>query len=443
MIKIYLILISLVTCASVLPQELKVFSAVGGSKDDNYFSDGISDFKDAFTSMGVNEKNQGLYFGGPDRDGRCISTYPATHNGVPVENYRQSIANAKSCDDFRITLALRFLTGQHLDRNKDCSSLTNEDVKPASAESFLNELSKESFKSGDAVYIHLADHGGDASYGERDYIINMSNGDSIKSQDIGKLVKKLIKKNVKVQLSFDACYSGGFTDAVYKLKSDFKSEGVNAGRLLCSSSSTESKYAGYESDPLLKAGYSESYFKALKKYGNQLSAVACASGADSLNTPITTLDRFVDQGQGGQKLDSQSDKCFFDYYNDASLELSSFVKSVEDISLKVKIETLVEDFKHYFGDVMVECYDERQTEQKIMKMIHQCLPDDHQYAYLLKPFLKEAGNAKINDQKIISRQILAIRSIKDEKMLASYLDEFCCLAMPFDKNKPGPESCSL
>lgn len=441
MIKVCLISIIFVLSVPVLSQELRVFSAVGGSKDDNYFSDGISDFKDAFTSMGVREKNQGLYFGGEDRDGRCISTYPDTHNGVPVEDYRQSIANAKSCDDFRITLALRFLTGQHLDKNKDCSSLANEKVKPASGRDFLSDLSKESLKNGDAVYIHLADHGGDKSYGESDFIINMSNGDRIKSQDIGRVVKKLIKENVKVQLSFDACYSGGFTDAIFKLKSDLKAEGISAGRLLCSSSSTESMYAGYESDPLLKAGYSENYFKALKKYGNQLSAVACASAADSLNTPITTLDRFVAQGE--QELDLQSNKCFPDYYDEASLELSSFLESIADISLKVRIEALVEDFQHYFGDVMMECYDERETDQKIVKMIDQCLPDDHQYAYLLKPFLKEAGNAKINDQKIIARQILAIRSIKNEKMLASYLDEFCCLAMPLEKNKPGPKSCNL
>lgn len=441
MIKACLISIIFVLSVPVLSQELRVFSAVGGSKDDNYFSDGISDFKDAFTSMGVREKNQGLYFGGEDRDGRCISTYPDTHNGIPAENYRKLIANAKSCDDFLITRALQYLTGQYLVKNKDCSSLANESIKPASAESFLNDLSKGSFNSGDTVYIHLADHGGDKSYGENDFIINMSNGDRIKSQDVASSVRKILKENVKVQLSFDACYSGGFTDAIFKLKSDLKAEGINAGRLLCSTSSTESMYAGYESDPLLKAGYSESYFKALKKYGNQLSAVACASAADSLNTPITTLDRFVAQGE--QKLDLQSNKCFPDYYDEASLELSSFLESVADISLKVRIEALVEDFQHYFGDVMVECYDESETDQKIVKMIDQCLPDDHQYAYLLKPFLKEAGNAKINDQKIIARQILAIRSIKDEKMLASYLDEFCCLAMPLEKNKPGPKSCNL
>jgi len=439
--KIFLVLVLLIYSFLSFPQEVRVYSAVGGSESDNYFTDGISDFREAFNAMGVMSENQNLYFGGSERNGRCISKFQKEYNGTSVEQYRQIIANAKSCDDFRITLALRFLTGINLPKEKDCESLVSDDLKMARKEFVTEDLLKENLSSGDVVYIHLADHGGDETYGDGDWIINMSNEDSIKAQDLKKFLRKAAVKNVKVQMSFDACYSGGFTDAVSQIKSELKEEGLNVGRLLCSSSSTESNFVGYESDPLLKAGFSETYFKAMKKYGNQLSAFACSAGADSLNIPITTLDRFVDNKGTISTLVPQM--CFPSFYREQNSELDQFVKSIEDISLKIKIETLVQDFQEFFGDVMVECYDERVIDQKIVKMIDQCLPEDHQYAYLLKPFLKEASKARQHDQQTIARHVAAIRALKNENELSEYLDEFCCLAQPFDKNKLGPKSCEF
>lgn len=440
--KISLTLVLFICNLAASAQEARVFSAVGGSRKDNYFSEGIAHFKEAFESMGVPGKKQSLYFGGSDRDGRCISTYPDTVDGKSVTQYRQSIVDANSCDDFRITLALRFLTGINLPKDEDCSTLIDENVKEADANTLLKDLNNENFKNGEIVYIHLADHGGDDTHGDNDWVINMSNGDSVKSESFKEVIKTIVKKDAKVQMSFDACYSGGFTDAIFRLKSELKAEGLNVGRQLCSSSSTESKYAGYDSDPLLKAGYSGAYFKAMKKYGNQLSAVACAAGADSINMPLTTLDRFIDD-EKNLRVEVEEEACFIDFYQDQKSGLDIFINSMLDISLKLKINLLVQDFHDYFGKVMVECYEEMEDDQTIVRMIDQCLPNDHQYAYLLKPFLKEAGNGKLHDQSLIKKHVSAIKSIKDSKELADYLDEFCCLAMPLDKSKSGPKSCDL
>lgn len=434
---LFLLLLSL----GAYSQETYVYSAVGGSESDNYFGDGIGDFKEAFNSMGVTSEKQNLYFGGTERNGQCISKFRDEYNGVTVEQYRQTIINAKSCDDFRITLALRFLTGLNIPKDKDCQSILPDSLKIAKKEFVMADLLEQKLSSGDTVYIHLADHGGDETYGDGDWVINMSNEDSIKSQELKVFLRKAANNGVKVQMSFDACYSGGFTDTVFQLKTQLKEEGMNVGRLLCSSSSTESNFAGYESDPLLQAGFSETYFKAMKKYGNQLSAFACAAGADSLNVPITTLDRFADEQGVSYALEPQT--CFSDFYEKQSLELNKFLNTIEDISLKIKIDLLVEDFQEFFGNVMMDCYHERTTEGKIAKMIDQCLPNDHQYAYLLKPFLKEASKAKIHDQKVIARHVAAIKSLKNENEFSEYLDEFCCLAQPLDKNKQGPKSCSL
>lgn len=424
-----------------LGQELTVFSAVGGSSKDNYYGDGITDFRDAFSDLGVAKEKQHLYFGGPDREGRCISTYPEVVDGKSVAEYRQSIIDSKTCDDFRITLGLRFLTGINLPKIKDCPSHAEDFLRPADANVVLSEISRGDYGTKDTAYIHLADHGGDKSYGDGDWVINMSNKDSIKSENLVKEVQKILEKGAKVQLSFDACYSGGFTDAVYRLKNDLKKKGMNVGRRLCSSSSTESKYAGYDSDPLLKGGFSDSYFKAMKKYGNQLSALACASGADSLNTPVTTLDRFIEEKKLDVKKDINEDECFHSFYDNQIMNLQSFVTGMSNIGLKLKIDLLVKDFHQYYGSVMKECYEENTGDQKVAMMINQCLPDDHQYAHILKPFLNEASQAKSYDQKILSRHIAAIESIGNESELADYLDEFCCLAMPLDKTKKGPESC--
>jgi hypothetical protein len=424
-----------------LGQELTVFSAVGGSSKDNYYGDGIKDFRDAFSSLGVAKEKQHLYFGGPDREGRCISTYPGVVDGKNVSEYRQSIIDAKTCNDFRITLGLRFLTGINLPKPKDCISLAENFLKPADASVVLREMSKGDYGTNHTAYIHLADHGGDKSYGDGDWVINMSNKDSIKSENLVKEVQKILEKGAKVQLSFDACYSGGFTDAVYRLKNELKKKGMNVGRRLCSSSSTESKYAGYDSDPLLKGGFSDSYFKAIKKYGNQLSALACASGADSLNTPVTTLDRFIEEKKLNVRNDIIEDECFHSFYDDKIMNLHTFVTGISNIGLKLKIDLLVKDFHQFYGSVMKECYKENSGDLKVAMMINQCLPDDHQYAHILKPFLNKASQARSYDKKNLLRHITAIESIGNESELAEYLDEFCCLAMPLDKNKKGPASC--
>jgi hypothetical protein len=424
-----------------LGQELTVFSAVGGSSQDNYYGDGIKDFRDAFNDFGVAKERQHLYFGGPDREGRCISTYPEVVEGRSVPAYRQSIIDAKTCADFRITLGLRFLTGINLPKIKDCSSLSDDFLRPADAKTLLRDFGKSDYGTNHTAYIHLADHGGDKSYGDGDWVINMSNKDSIKSENLVKEVQKILEKGAKVQLSFDACYSGGFTDAVYRLKKELKEKGMSVGRRLCSSSSTESKYAGYDSDPILKGGFSESYFKAMKKYGNQLSALACASGADSLNTPVTTLDRFIEEKKLNIKNDIKENECFQKFYDDQMMNLNSFVSSVSNIGLKLKIDLLVKDFHKFYGSVMKECYHENSGDQKVAMMINQCLPSEHQYAHILKPFLTEASQSKSYDKKILSRHIAAIESIASESELTEYLDEFCCLAMPLDKNKKGPASC--
>ena len=305
----------------------------------------------------------------------------------------------------------------------------------------LSELSKGDFGTNDTVYIHIADHGGDKSYGDDDWVINMSSQDSIQSENLVKEVQKILEKGGKVQLSFDACYSGGFTDAVYRLKNDFKKTGMNVGRKLCSSSSTESNYSGYDSDPLLRGGFSDTYFKAMKKYGNQLSALACAAGADSLNTPVTTLDRFIEEKKLNSNNDINQNECFNHFYDTHLMNLQSFVTGISNIGLKLKIDLLARDFHEFYGSIMKECYQENSGDQKVAMMINQCLPDDHQYAHILKPFLGEASQAKFYDQKLISRHIAAIESIGNESELSDYLDEFCCLAMPLDKTQKGPESC--
>ncbi len=424
-----------------LGQGLTVFSAVGGSSKDNYYGDSIKDFRAAFSNFGVAKEKQYLYFGGPDRDGICISTYPEIVDGKSVSEYRQSIIDAKTCDDFRVTLGLRFLTGINLPKTKDCASLSADQLKPADANDVLLEISKGDYGTNDTVYIHLADHGGDKSYGDDDWVINMSNNDSIKSENLVKEVQKILEKGARVQLSFNACFSGGFTDAVYRLKNDLKKKGISVGRRLCSTSSTESKYAGYDSDPLLKGSFSDSYFKAMKKYGNQLSALACASGADSLNTPVTTLDRFIEEKKLNIVNDINGNECFHHFYDRQMINLQSFVTSMPNIGLKYKIALLIRDFNQYYGNVMKECYEENTGDQKVAMMINQCLPDDNQYSNILKPFLSEASQAKSYDKKMLSRHIAAIESIGNETELSGYLDEFCCLAMPLDKTKKGPKSC--
>lgn len=406
-------------------QELKIFSAVGGKSSDDFFQEGITDVKDAFTSFGVKENSQNYYFGGSDREGICLSTMASSDRGISLDDYRQKVAKAKTCEDFDYNFGLRFILGEGAPKKKECFEKGTVSLKEANAKNILDDIKNQNLQSGSTVYIHLSDHGGNKSYGQGDWIITMSNRDNLKAKEVADTALKLAQKNIKVQLSFDACYSGGFTDEIYKLKVKNK-----LGRNLCSSSSTESNYSGYGSDPLLKAGFSENYFKALKKYGNQLSAVACASGSDSLNVPVTTLLRFSQN-----LLASNLSNC-------ESCE-KSFSTPLSSLAFKMKKEALLNDYKRYYSDVALECYNARATEQKIISMFEQCLPEDHPYSYLLKPFFQRALGAKALVKKSQDEQFEAIRSITDEKTLSNYLDEFCCLATPLDKTKEGPASCAL
>ena len=86
MLKIILTFLVLIPISQA--QSLKVISAVGGKDTDPFYDEAVQDFRTAFTGLGVPEDEQSIYFGGSERNGTCVASYPTTFSNALL--YKQN-----------------------------------------------------------------------------------------------------------------------------------------------------------------------------------------------------------------------------------------------------------------------------------------------------------------------------------------------------------------
>ncbi len=273
----------------------------------------------------------------------------------------------------------------------------------------------------------------------------------MRSSELLTWIEQQSARGLHIQLSFDAFYSGRFSQAVSGLRQRLKSQHrVNAGQF-CATSSQDARKSGYISDSLLTAGYSQAYFPALRRYGNQLSASACAAGSDMLNDPTSSLEEYVRAKLAQrqvtptpvQELVGECSGALFARY--AQPEINRTVESLQKSVLQLKAELLFNDFKRYWVDPLQECWQNRQSELAFARKVNSCLPEAQELTDVTRRHLTDAmGRALEGAQNDMADLQVFSAFFRDPHLsdedLENFKDEFCCLARDL-RTGEQPQSC--
>lgn len=426
--------------APASPPRLFFNSIVGGSRDDEFLNDGIILARGAARSLGARPGS--FLFGGSKRDGQCRTTYDGTINvngsAQPIDQFKRNFMSQASCQHAEdISLYMLGEGGRAANCRVD-PAVTGQ----ATTEGF-NSLWRDaaSYQSGDVFYLHVSDHGGDPSLCQDGgpYCVSLSDGSSVNSKQLIERIQVLARRGVNVQLSVDACFSGGFAQEMNAMRSQLQANGEQLSGKFCATTSQDTALPGYSSDPLLTAGYSESYFPALQRYGNQLSASACAAGADMINDPTSSLEEFVrgwlrERRAEPTRINQLAGQCGgFGFPALVSGELESTVSSVQASVVRLKAEALLNDFQQLWAKPLNECWQTRQQELAFTEKVNSCMDTvTNLSADILenvKGALGRATRGAENDMADLQSFTAFFKhpSLQDSD-LERFKDDFCCLA---------------
>lgn len=415
-------------------------SLVGGSADDEFFDDGGTAFNSALRSLG---SNGDVYYGGQDRQGNCYSTYKQTIqlNGqfVPMTSLRTNF-NPQTCSGAGdVVYAMAGMSDVHQKICPPGPRAVAPGVQPrgqARGSGMMALATTSSLQPGDTFYLNIADHGMlDEKTGR--WYIGMSDGTNIYADDVKSRIRALAQRGVNVQLSADACFSGGFSREIMNLQTELFQAGGSHGRV-CATSSQDPNLVGYGSDPILKAGYSEKYFPALQQYQNQLSASACAAGADMINRPTSSLLEYVrnfNRGRNTPTPASVSDNCDLrEFDNSVGRVFQNLEQNMANISLRAEREALLADFRELYLNPLKACWQENQNEVRFARQLSQCLdrpttpptPDE------LKKYVQDAFGDLSGSRQDFDDVVQYTKFFGDPNVTANDINrfkaDFCCLA---------------
>ncbi len=435
-----------------IPPRLFFSSVVGGSANDNFLDDGITDARAAAQALGSSSGS--FLFGGPDRDGQCRSNYDGTMNinGGPrsIDEIKRNFMTQRSCQN--ATEMTNYMLGQGGGIRAVCTS--DSAISAPASEAGVNSLwqNTANYQPGDVFYLHIADHGGDpALCGGDKYCIFLSDGSSIGSDQLMTRVESLARRGINVQLSLDACFSGGFAKEMNEMRTRLRNSGTQLPGRFCATTSQDPTLAGYGSDPLLTAGYSESYFPALQQYGNQLSASACAAGKDMINDPTSSLEEFVrgwlrERGGGPSRAEGLSGQCGgYAFPAAANTELANTIEAIQSSLVRLKAEALFNDFRQYWVRPLNECWQTRQQELAFTEKLHSCMSSVTGIGEDIRQMVTESLERSTRGAQNDMGDLRAFTAFfKDPNLqdgdLEKFKDDFCCLARNL-KTGELPPSC--
>lgn len=424
-------------------------SLIGGAKTDNFFTDGAQSFDQAMSSFGTQPN---VFFGGPQREGQCLSTYRENIelNGqtVPFRSLRTNF-NPQTCEG--LTPLVNSMAGLLDVTEPNCPQgprnvVTGRPVRGPAGQRGMQVLSEaQSLQRGDTFFLNIADHG---SYENGRWSIVLSDGTSVYADELRTRIKAMALRGVNVQLSVDACYSGGFSQEISNLQSELFQISGSKG-MVCSTSSQDATLVGYGSDPLLKAGYSEGFFPALQRYGNQLSAAACASGQDMINRPTSSLAEFVRDWNKRRSVRIQApieQDCTLEVFEDSlDREFAGLEESMAQLSLRVQRDALLADIKRLWVDPLKACWQENQDEVRFSRQIAQCLAQnkgdvDEYLRTAAGEMMSNVSSSRGDYEDVLQFTKFLSNPNLSQTDLDRFKADFCCLGRNMQTGAL-PESC--
>lgn len=428
----------------------KAVSLIGGGKSDPFLYEGGENFEDAMNGLNVNGE---IFFGGPDRraDGKICTTSPRLT--IPVKGKQVSVKNLKKevfngCKGMNEIFDI--FTGRDFTRIKDCkvNILLNGRKKPR-GEALKRGLSAlkeaETLKSGDTFFLNISGHGSKRADGT--WVVQMSDGSHLNSAELKNKMKVLSLSGVNVQLHVASCFSGGFSKMVLDLQDELKLSKTKG--MICSTAMQDADNFAYGRDALLDAGYDQAFFPAMKKYGNQLSASACASGKDIVNRPTSSLSEYLKRWhrQDGSKVLAKEVTYGSELNAFIGSELNDLISNLNDVHLKVQQEALIEDMKKYWIEPLQQCWKENTEDMAFMKKAQSCLktspPTSPTHSWIvphIKSFLAGKMGPTVDSEEILLFTKFIGNKKLEQKDLDDFKTSFCCLARDI-KTGSLPESC--
>ena len=442
------------------------------------FYNGGKHFHDALVSFGVPDSHRYEFFGqggenvcyvtsDPDEDKKdeaAKDAFMASPNdcskAIPVIDSFESDGKmirvcSKSTYTVRVPKGPWYVTEERktgiVENTRDYDGDGKEDVRgpadPKALMDALDEITKNG-KAGQHVLLTLIDHGNG-----HDLEGTIEGGDgkfgTIYSISLARKLGALAAKGLIVHVDVEACASGVFVDALTRSQS--------AGAV-CGSASTRSNITSLLGDP---SDFPDSYPANFAKYGSQIKAFACSLVSDTVNTPYSSLDKFITDWESTQSQDFLTHCKTETGLGDISVTFEKLARTFNAGDTETQLRRkLLQSYRDTFVKTLKDCQavdedlesrvaDRRKLDGALLK----CLSDSTTlpYSKSTKDELRELFQARMGNPaptgtvvadysgQMVNRH-LRFLSNADAGHLDGFKKLYCCLAYDF-KAKKAPDLC--
>jgi hypothetical protein len=310
------------------------------------------------------------------------------------------------------------------------SSKISGDSSNKNIEEFLKRM-----KKGDHVFIEINGHGlhiNTPDFNGLTVALGTAK-EKISAEHLATLVKTLADEGVKVHLSVNACYSGGFNQTISEISS------IPSGAVCTTASVNANTISMIASGKTDTPTFDTVFNQNLATYHNQLQAFACSLAIDNWNNPESTLDLIV----RGQPLDAPQVEArppCNQNNNSAPAPESIITDTLSEVNKQQLRQDIIASFNNDFVRTLEGCK-LRAGGPSLRSRMAQCL-DQVQGN---KEFKKDIGDLLKQEagddyrKHLVANHLHFLQNADGDK-IRRYRDAYCCLRYDL-KTGAMPDFC--